>query len=128
MHAFTLLFAIPMVLAASLGARAPDGSVSGPQCPEGQWADECKSQQIAPVLTERSLEKRAESGSWCYKPGQEAFWGEASAACCAEVNGNMRGDRRCYGLKDSKDRCNKFYTCCVNRFRSGNRPGRDKCY
>ncbi|PGH07076.1 hypothetical protein AJ79_06354 [Helicocarpus griseus UAMH5409] len=130
MRAFTPLLAIPVVLAATLGVR-DDGSVSisdEPFCPEGKWADECKAQQAASVLTERSLEARAESGSWCYKPGNEAFWGAASAACCDEVNGNMRSDRRCYGLKDSKDRCNRFYRCCVDKFSSGNRPGRDKCY
>ncbi|KKZ62156.1 hypothetical protein EMCG_00471 [[Emmonsia] crescens] len=134
MRAFTFFFAIPVVYTASLKMRN-EGSVSTsvePFCPQGKWAEECQLQQSpSSTLTERSAEVAAragESGSWCYKPASEAFWGAASAGCCDLVNGSMRGDRRCYGLKGSGDRCNKFYECCKNKYRSRNRPGKDKCY
>ncbi|KAG0338114.1 hypothetical protein BG005_003857, partial [Podila minutissima] len=40
----------------------------------------------------------AESGSWCYNPQDETFWGQASAECCQPSGGHMASDRRCYGL------------------------------
>ncbi|OJD27963.1 hypothetical protein ACJ73_00637 [Blastomyces percursus] len=134
MRAFTLFFALPIVYAASLGVKDEQGISTSTEtlCPQGKWAEECQVQQSAlSTLADRSVEVQAragESGSWCYKPASEAFWGAASAACCNEVNGSMRDDRRCYGLKNSGNRCTKFYECCKNKFRSGNRPGKDKCH
>ncbi|CAH0387454.1 unnamed protein product [Bemisia tabaci] len=61
----------------------------------------------------------AESGSWCYEPANEAFWGHATAACCP---GEMGSDRRCYGLIVDEWKCQRFYRCCIRRFNSNNSP------
>ncbi|CAH0383070.1 unnamed protein product [Bemisia tabaci] len=64
-----------------------------------------------------------ETGSWCYKPSREAYWGHASGTCCP---GNMGSDRRCYGLRGDSGKCTKFYNCCIHQFGSGNKES-DPC-
>lgn len=64
-----------------------------------------------------------ETGSWCYKPSREAYWGHASGTCCP---GNMGSDRRCYGLRGDGGKCTKFYNCCIHQFGSGNKES-DPC-
>ncbi|KAK3829736.1 MAG: hypothetical protein J3R72DRAFT_456510 [Linnemannia gamsii] len=68
-----------------------------------------------------------ESGSWCYNPKGEQFWGQASAECCRPNGGNMGSDRRCYGLKGNEGSCRAFYACCIGTWNSGNHLS-DQCY
>jgi len=77
---------------------------------------------VAVVLVGVAL---GESGSWCYKPSREAFWGAASAACC-NGKGSIHDDRRCYGLQGNPSQCRAFYQCCISQFGSGNKPS-DGC-
>ncbi|KAF9585506.1 hypothetical protein BGW38_002057 [Lunasporangiospora selenospora] len=63
---------------------------------------------------------QAESGSWCYSPKNEKFWGQASAECCRPAGGSMGGDRRCYGLNGDLGKCRAFYACCIDTWGSGN--------
>ncbi|KAL1921116.1 uncharacterized protein VTP21DRAFT_10832 [Calcarisporiella thermophila] len=68
----------------------------------------------------------AESGSWCYKPSKEKFWGQSTGDCCDRVGGSVHGNRRCYGLQGSK-KCRLFYECCINKWGSKN-GDHDGCY
>ncbi|ORZ19245.1 hypothetical protein BCR41DRAFT_351805 [Lobosporangium transversale] len=61
-----------------------------------------------------------DSGSWCYNPKNEPYWGAATASCC---NGNLGDDRRCHNISD----CRAFYRCCMIKWNSGNHES-DKCY
>ncbi|KAF9428541.1 hypothetical protein BGZ94_002026, partial [Podila epigama] len=68
-----------------------------------------------------------ESGSWCFDPKNESYWGHATSSCCNMTGANMEKDRRCYGLNRNIDACHHFYRCCIGFWKSSNAPD-DKCY
>ena len=82
---------------------------------------------LVAALALSAVAVQAESGSWCYSPKGEKFWGQASSECCRSNGGHMESDRRCYGLSGDEARCRSFYSCCIGNWNSGNHLS-DKCY
>lgn len=66
-----------------------------------------------------------ESGSYCNKPQNELFLGEATQQCCAVAGGQLN-NKVCYGLRGSQTKCPKFYNCCINSWHSANKSN-DLC-
>ena len=81
---------------------------------------------IIPALA--AVMPRAEEGSWCTNPIDEAFWGQSTAACCDVAGGTFNNDNKaCYGLNNDGVKCDDFYTCCVDIWGSQNSPT-EACY
>lgn len=132
---FSILFLAASAFSAvqQLPPQAETNTTALAPCPNDEWAAYCQHQRSTPSgqlkATDSSTAEdasTAESGSWCYKPKNEPFWGAATGDCCAVAGGRMHSNRRCFGMSVLPNRCRRFYACCIADWRSDNN-GYESC-